>query len=196
MKFFTPDLINRFGSQDDRIAVAAHQEFEERSEEYLRQLREIEDRLPQRFRELLDQFYLHDSRVISHSSFGISEPGWPGETKLAEMAPGWKPSGQEESHSQSFWIALQLDTPPRETLVLQYRCAVIEETHLHQSLRDEERPALEWLYDEVELVRTDRGNEFRHSILFTRGLEVRLRFEDFDFAALKPIETMPEFAEA
>ncbi len=43
MKFFTPDLINRFGSEDDRIAVAAHQEFEERSEEYLRHLHEIEE---------------------------------------------------------------------------------------------------------------------------------------------------------
>ena len=73
MKFFTPNLINRFGSEDDRIAVAAHQEFEERSEGYSRQLHEIEDRLPQRFGELLNQFYMHDSRVISHSSFGISD---------------------------------------------------------------------------------------------------------------------------
>ncbi len=156
----------------------------------------LKNNLPQRFRELLEHFYLHDSRVISHSSFGISEPGWPGETKLAEMVTGWKPSGQEEGHSHSFWIALQLDTPPREVLVLQYRCAVIEETHLHQSLREEECPDLEWLYDEVELIRTGRGNEFRHSILFTKGLELRLRFKDFDFATLKPIETMPEFAEA
>ena len=191
MKFFTPDLINRFGSEDDRIALAAQQEFEERSEEYLRQLHEIEAKLPQRFLELLDQFYLHDSRVISHSSLGISEPGWlgEGETKLAEFAPEWKASWQEESRSLSFWIALQLDTPPREILVLQYRSAVIEETHLHQSLREEECPDLEWLYDEVELIRTGRGSEFRHSILFTKGLELRLRFRDFDFATTKPIET-------
>ncbi|MFI5461400.1 MAG: hypothetical protein ACHRXM_38860 [Isosphaerales bacterium] len=120
MKFFTPDLIDRFGSADDGIAFAAQQEFEGRSEEYLRQLHEIEVKLPERFRELLDQFYLHDSRGISHS----------------------------------------------------------------------------WQYDEVELIRTDRGKEFRHSILFTKGLELRLRFKDFDFATLKPIEIAPEFAEA
>ena len=75
MKFFTPDLIDRFGSEDDGIALAAQQEFEGRSEEYLRQLREIGEILPERFRELLEQFYLHDSRVISHSSFGFSAPG-------------------------------------------------------------------------------------------------------------------------
>jgi len=63
MKFFTPDLIDTFGSEDDGIAVAAQQEFEGRSEEYLRQLHEIEVKLPERFRELLAQFYLHDSRV-------------------------------------------------------------------------------------------------------------------------------------
>jgi hypothetical protein len=193
MKFFTPDLINRFGSEDDRVALAAQQELEERSDEYLRHLREIEDKLPQRFRELLDRFYLHDSRVIAHSSLGISEPGWPGETKLAELVPGWKPTAQDESRSHSFWIALQLDTPPREILVLKYRCAVIEETQLHQLLRDGECPDLEWLYDEVELVRTDRGNEFRHSILFTKGLELRLRFADFDFSTARPIETMLKF---
>jgi hypothetical protein len=196
MMFFTPDLINRFGSEDDHVALAAQQEFEGRSEEYLHQLHEIEEKLPQRFRELLEQFYLHDSRVISHSSLGISEPGWLGGTKLAEFAPGWTPAWQEESRSPSFWIALELDTPPRKILVLQYRSAVVEEVDLHQSLREEACPDLEWLYDEVDLIHTGRGDEFRHSILFTKGLELRLRFKDFDFATLKPIETRAELAEA
>ena len=196
MKFFTPDLIDRFGSEDDGIAFAAQQEFERRSEEYLRQLHEIEAKLPERFRELLEQFYLHDPRVISHSSLGIPEPGWLGDTKLVEFPPAWKPSGQEESRSLSFWIALQLDTPPREVLALQYRSVLIEEADLHQSLREDECPYLEWQYDEVELIRAGRGKEFRHSILFTKGLELRLRFKDFDFATLKPIEITPEFAEA
>jgi len=196
MRFFTPDLIERFGSEDDCIASAAQQELEGRSEEYSRQLHEIEVKLPQRFRELLDQFYLHDSRVISHSSLGISESSRLGETKQVELTRGWKQSGQEESRSVCFWLALQLDTPPKEVLVLQYRSVLIEEVDLPQSLREEECPYLEWLYDEVELIRTGSGKEFRHSILFTKGLELRLRFKDFDFATLKPIATTPEFAEA
>src|SRR5262249_48231029 len=32
MKYFTPDLLERFGSKDERIALAAHEELEERSE--------------------------------------------------------------------------------------------------------------------------------------------------------------------
>jgi len=31
IKFFTPDLLNRFGSEDDSIAFDAHQEFERHS---------------------------------------------------------------------------------------------------------------------------------------------------------------------
>ena len=142
MKFFTPDLITRFGSEDDRVALAAQHEFEGRLRRISGHLDEIEDKLPQRFRQLLEQFYLHDSWVISHSSLGNSEPGWLGETKLEELDHGWKPSGQEESRSLSFWIALRLDTPPRETLILQYRSVVIEEANFHRSLRDDGCPYL------------------------------------------------------
>ena len=195
MKFFTPDLLERFGSEDDMIASKAQRELEARSQEYLRQLREIGEKLPQRLRELFEQFYIHDSRVISHSSFGNSAPRELAHTMLSELTHEAKQSAQE-GRMPSFWILLQLDTPPREILVLQYRSVLIEEAHLHQSLQDEESPDLEWLYDEVESISTDRENEFRHSILFTKGLELRLRFKDFDFATLKPIGIAPVFAEA
>jgi hypothetical protein len=64
------------------------------------------------------------------------------------------------------------------------------------ALREEKCPYLEWQYDEVELINTGRAQEFRHSIHFTNGLERRLRFKDFDFATLKPVERMPVLAEA
>lgn len=73
---------------------------------------------------------------------------------------------------------------------------MIEEAHLHQYAGDDQSPNLEWLYDEVDLIPMGDGYEFRHSILFTNGLELRLRFEDFDFATLKPIEIAPELAKA
>jgi hypothetical protein len=92
-------------------------------------------------------------------------------------------------------MALQLDTPPRPILVLQYRSAHIEEARRHTSLQDEGCPDLEWQYDEVDLCRSDRGVEFRHSILFTHGLELQLRFKDFDFATLKPMEDAHERVE-
>ena len=70
MMFFTPHLLERFGSDDDIIASEAQREFEARSGEYLQHLREVRDKLPQRLRELLEKFYLHDSQVISHSPLG------------------------------------------------------------------------------------------------------------------------------
>jgi hypothetical protein len=195
MKFFTPDLLNRFGSADDNIASGAQEELEARSEDYFRQLRQIDEKLTPRLRELLHQFYLHDSQVVSHSFFGISAPPECGYAKLSELTHEATRS-MEEAWLPSFWIHLQLDTPPRETLVLQYRSVLIEQAELHQSLEDEECPHLEWLYDEVELIPTGQGNDFRHSIIFTKGLELRLRFKDFDFATLKPTEIAPAFAEA
>ena len=44
MKFFTPDLLERFGSEDHLVASAAQDEWEERAEEYARNLSEIEVR--------------------------------------------------------------------------------------------------------------------------------------------------------
>ncbi len=41
MRFFTPDLLNRFGSNDENIASEALDELERRSEAYLRHLRDI-----------------------------------------------------------------------------------------------------------------------------------------------------------
>jgi hypothetical protein len=87
----------------------------------------------------------------------------------------------------SYWIPLELDPPPREVLVLQYRYVQIENVQIHESIF-EGCNYIDWLYDEVELIETGGGLEFRHSILFTRGFELQLRFKDFDFATLKPMD--------
>jgi hypothetical protein len=195
MKFFTPDLLERYGSEDDGIAFAAHEELERRSQDYLLELHAIDPKLPQRFRELLERFYLHDARVIDHSSLGRADLGSPADAEKAGLGPGSESFG-EEGPLLSFAIVLQLDTPPREVLVLQYRSVVIEEARRHHSLLEEDCPSLEWQHDEVELIQTGQRTEFRHSILFTRGLELRLRFQDFDFATLRPIEVPQELAAA
>jgi hypothetical protein len=187
MKFFTPDLLERFGLEDDRVARVAQEELERRADAYLQTLHEFEERLPQRFRDLLDQFYLHDARVISHPPLMITDLEWLEHALRAGLPPGWRLFGGEESRMPSYWIPLQLDTPPREILVLQYRSVRIEDAIIHESLFDE-CPYLEWQHDEVDVVPPGESTEFRHSILFTRGLELRLRFKDFDFAKLKPIE--------
>jgi hypothetical protein len=196
MKFFTPDLLERFGSEDERIALAAHEEFERRSEAYLRHLHEIRENLPPRFLELQEQFYLHDARVMNLPLLSAN----PDVTLSVDSQRSGLPIGQppprgEEGRLPSFGMALQLDTPPKEVLVLQYRSVIIEKLY-HQSLADKECPGLEWQYDEVDLIRTSGKPDYLHSILFTRGIELILRFKDFDFAKLKPMEIPQELAKA
>jgi hypothetical protein len=196
MKFFTADLLERFGSDHDHIALAAQSQLEQRAEEYSRNLGEVELELPQRFRELLDRYYLHDAQVMEHSRLGNVENLSIADPELGACSTRWKPVEQIDGRLLSFWIVLALDTPPRDVVVLQYRSVLIDGADTHQSLREDGCPYLEWQYDEVELVETGRGKEFRHSILFSNGLELRLRFKDFDFTTLKPIESMSELAEA
>jgi hypothetical protein len=184
MKYFTPDLLERFGSENGDIALAAHEDFERRSEAYTRNLHEIEAKFPPRFRDLLDRFYLHDARVISQPPLVVAELD-----RLEHVSRSGIPSDRSGFEGQtrctpSYWIPLQLDTPPNEVLVLHYRLVQIESVGFHESLF-EECPYLEWQYDEVELIQCDGSTEFRHSILFTRGLELRLRFKDFDFSTLQ-----------
>jgi hypothetical protein len=138
MRFFTPDLIAQFGSDDDRIALAAHTELERRSEEYSRSLGEVELELPQRFRELLNRYYLHDARVIDHSCLGNGDSVPPAQPQCAGLGRRPMTSEGAESRLISFWMVLELDTPPRDVLVLQYRSVMIEEAGVHQSLREDE----------------------------------------------------------
>ncbi len=188
MRFFTPELLCRFGSDDDQIAVDAQQELERRSDEYSRQLHEMEPKLPERFRELLGHFYLHDARIIDHSNWDRPQ-GAPVSSSGSKGMPESRWIDHEETRLLSFCIALQLDAPPRDLVVLQYRSVVVEEVCVHRSVGQDGCPYLEWQYDEVELIRTDRRTKFRHSILFTSGFELQLRFRDFDFATLRPMAT-------
>src|SRR5436853_357764 len=63
MKYFTPDLLARFGSDDDAVADAASAEWEQVHATYLQHLQSIRAELPRRVRHLLDRFNLHDARV-------------------------------------------------------------------------------------------------------------------------------------
>jgi hypothetical protein len=189
MKFYTPELLIRFGSEDLKIAKAARQELEQKADEYVNHLDRIRPKLPPRFAELQEKFYLHDARVVApvfpwpHPDFLIRYPFAPWND------PPWADSGlqTESGRVSSFVLLLQLDTPPQEFLVLHYRFVVFDEVNLHPGLGEERWTPLEWIHDEVALISSDDQVEFGHSILFTHGLELRLRFMDFDYATLRPM---------
>jgi hypothetical protein len=185
MKFFTPDLLGRFGSEDDTIALAAQQELENRSEQYTEYLKHIRDKLSERFRELQERFYLHDARVISPwLPFAVEFPFFPPLGALLEWSDhgGWG-----RGPWPAFFLALELDTPPREVLVLNYREVVIDEASRHRPFQAERVPYFAWQHDEIEILQENSVNRIRHSILFSNGFELRLQFADFDFSTLKPL---------
>src|SRR5439155_23566280 len=90
------------------------------------------------------------------------------------------------SRAPSFVIALQLDAPPKELLVLHYRGVRFDGPPFRPRWHPR-FPFLELRHDEIELAPADGQVEFLHNILFSEGVELRLRFADFDFATLKPM---------
>src|SRR5438552_18737211 len=91
MKFFTPQLMERFGSSDPEIAEQADDQWEQAGDRYDAYLTQIAPDLPEGVRHLQDNYSLHDAVV-----FGM---------------------GQQESH---FIIILRLDAPLQEFLILTY----------------------------------------------------------------------------
>jgi hypothetical protein len=188
MKYFTPDLLGRFGSEDDAIALGAQEELENRSAQYTEYLKHIRDKLPERFRELQERFYLHDARVISPwLPFLVEFPFHPPIVGLMEWL---QHGGWGRGPWPSFFLTLELDTPPREVLVLNYRDVVIDEASRHRPFQTERVPYYEWQHDEIEIAQENGVNRIRHSILFSNGFELRLQFGDFDFATLKPLRKL------
>ena len=61
MKYFTDDLINRFQSEDDEIADAADEEWEQAAEEYLKYINTIKEHMPNEWNDIP---YQHDAKII------------------------------------------------------------------------------------------------------------------------------------
>ncbi len=178
MKFFTPDLVQRFGSQDEGVAHAALEEFEQRAKDYAHYLKSIKSKLPARFRKLQERYYLHDARVLHFPM--VDPPPLP--------LPGWWAvcNSQNGKAASSFWLIIQMDTPPHEYVVLHYLLPDKRAIKLNKTPSAEECPYLEWLYDEVEIANNQKRSRFTHNILFTNGIQLRVNFVDFDFATLRP----------
>ena len=157
MKYFTPDLIERFGSLDDDVADAAAVEWEEAVTRHEKNLHSIRADLSASLCHLWDNFYLHDAQVLSMGH-----------------------------QLQTFVIVLRLDTPPHDLLVLNYHLS--EEPAINTAALPPEQCStpLAWMYDEVDIVPGNK-NICMHSILFSNGWEVQLRFRDMQVIAAQPV---------
>src|SRR5262249_27839523 len=91
MRFFTPDVIAR-GQTDDERALNEHEElWEELGERYRAYLATVRHSLPSGLRHILDSYYLHDAKV---GGMGVRDG--------------------------AFVIVLELDTPPWSLLTFTY----------------------------------------------------------------------------
>jgi len=165
MKYFTPELLEQFRSEDEKTAESASDQWETQVEHYGQYLRSVKAQLPSQFRELLDHYCLHDAKVGATGTIG-----------------------------QYFLLSLRLDTPPQDTLWLTYGLVDNFTVNHHRTSAPDDVP-VEWLYDEVEVHHDKTRylffpqTSFRHSILLSNGWELQIGFRNFSFSRVEPVRS-------
>jgi hypothetical protein len=156
MMYMTPELLARFRSVDDDISEAAAEEWERRGMEYRGHLEQLGSRpdLPRGLRKLLKRDILHDAKVLT-------------------MAV-------DKGNCFSLFLELAGPVNPQDRhLELRYRLAGGPGSGLefieHPILKGDGKPFGWWMYDEFD-VTAGKVEAYTHSILFTGGWEVQLRF--------------------
>jgi hypothetical protein len=164
VKYFTRDLIERYGSWDDATANAASEEWEEILERYEREQRALEPELPEHIRDFTS-LLLQDAIVWS-----IARQG----DKLI--------------------IILRKDIPPQDVIIITYTLIeepIINRDALSLEYRSE---VMEFRCDEFELIRDGDRPAYAQSILFGNGWEMSLRFSDVQVSLAEPVYPLPGMA--
>jgi hypothetical protein len=89
-------------------------------------------------------------------------------------------------------IVLQIDTPPRSLLTLEYDL-VTEPVIIREALPPELRgkgPLVDWQYDEIEMQPSNPAT-WVQSILLSNGWEVRLHFHDVQVQEVQSLLPLP-----
>jgi hypothetical protein len=148
MKYFTPELMARMGSPDAVVANAAAAEWDQVLERYEQGLQKIRADMPQHLRDF-DGLLLHDADVLSIAR-----------------------------REEQLIMVLRKDIPPRDVVILTYTLAAEPAINTAALPREESSPVMQFLYDELDVVRDGDQQIYTESILFSNGWEVRLRFRD------------------
>lgn len=159
MNYFTPArYVALQDFSSDAAMNAADAAWQEAVERYDEYFRSVEEKLPSGIREMQSGYYLHDALV---SNMG--------------------------RQANRFTIVLQLDTPPKDLLLVEYDLTgepVVEKEAIVQGHR--EKGPVWWLYDEVELTSAAPPGCV-HSILLSNGWEVRLPIRDVRISQMAPV---------
>jgi hypothetical protein len=150
MKYFTPELIVRGQTEDERVLHEVEALWDERCDLYNAYLMSIKEESPPGLRRIEDSYYLHDAIVQG--------------------------MGRRDG---TFVIMLQLDAPPCSLVTFTYDLMEephINAEALPEAARSK-GTVVEWQYDEVEKV-PGPPPSWRQSILLSNGWEVTLHFRD------------------
>lgn len=166
MRFFTPELYVRFNSSDDKVADEAYQEWEKAAEQYTQHLAAIRERAPSQVQRLTE-LSLHDALILSR----VEQIQAGGRHFFREFEPFVAP----------VWYATAIVTVKDEDTIrsLIYCLWDNVRTHSHQQGWPFSKEGEHWLYDEVELVDTERrmwSGGYLHRILLSSGVELEIPF--------------------
>jgi hypothetical protein len=161
MKYFTPDLICRFGSEDDVIADAADAEWDEQMERYDRHLERIAPHLTPSVR-AYNELLLHDAVVQSMSR-----------------------------HGDRLVMVLRKDIPPRDVVIATYSLAGEPAINKEALPPEHHCSPMQFLYDELDVTEEGGERVFTQSIIFSNGWEMQLRFRDVEVTLAEPIYPVP-----
>jgi len=161
MKYFTPDLLLQFQSEDPKVSDNAADAWERAQKNYSIYLRRISTRLPKGFQLLRENYYLHDATV-----YGMGR-GRPHHESM-------QPIVSKHLSKSDFSVILRPENDRKKGLLLIYKGVVEVDLVDHPALA--QPPArYQWLYDEIKI---DKQAAFKHSILLTGGIEVAISFRD------------------
>jgi hypothetical protein len=162
MKYFIPELIVAYGSDDSAIWKEAEARWDAASAQYNALVASLKPAFPSGLRFLEENYALHDAVIRS--------------------------MGRREG---TFVIVLQLDTPPQPLLTLTYdlvEAPIVRRDVLPPEFRSTDGH-IDWQYDEIEKV-LEEPPSWRHSILLSNGWEIVLHFRDIrvdEIQALIPV---------
>jgi len=158
MRYFTPDLLERYGSLDDMVANAAHDEWEAATQKYQKHFVTIQRQLPRKLRGILRRFHLHDALVCFVGVAG-----------------------------RVLHLTLQLDALPNETIFLRYRLVSDLKMITHAIAGHDVKEPLTWLYDEVDVAYDEVFPIIEQRILFSNGLELAIQFQDLSYSTAQTL---------
>lgn len=150
MRYFTPELIVAYGSDDPAIWKEAEARWDAACEQYNNVLSSLKPAFSPGLRRIEESYSLHDAAI---RSMGMRE--------------------------RSFVIVLQIDSPPQPLLTLSYDLVdepIINQNALPAEYRSTDGQ-IDWQYDEIEKA-LDQPPTWRQSILLSNGWEVVLHFRD------------------